>query len=232
MKGASLAVLGLVLPLIDCGRSPAPMTAPSEGPQSPVQRTLVGQVFEIVPGGRIPAAGITLSLAVVTGNCPAPICSSTITYLHTTTGSDGRFNFSNLPYGVAAVRTSSPAHQQLCGAVVTLDGLINVEVEITSKTHPQPSPTQPALRITGQVYETTPAGRVGIAGALVYTEWLFPDMPFVQVDADNDGRFSLCGIPALSKIAFGAWHLAYEESYKWHQFSTDGTLDIELERKH
>ena len=94
------------------------------------------------------------------------------------------------------------------------------------------SPTTPALRITGQVYETTPTGRVGIAGALVYTEWQFPDMPFIQVDADNDGRFSLCGIPANSNIAFGAWHLAYEESYKWHQFSTDRTLDIELERKH
>jgi hypothetical protein len=188
-------------------------------------------VFEIVPGARVPAAGITLSVAIVTGNCPAAVCNSSITYLTTTTGLDGRFSFPNLPVGVAAVRTSSATHQQLCGAVVTLDGLTEVVVEVTSKEHPQHSPTMPGLRITGQVYEMTPAGRVGIAGALVYTEWLFPDMPFVQVDAGKDGRFSLCGIPPNSRIAFGAWHAAYEENYRWHQFNADTNLDIELERK-
>jgi hypothetical protein len=87
----------------------------------------------------------------------------------------------------------------------------------------------PPLRLTGQVYETTPAGRVGVGGALVAFDW-HSDGTFFELYAGADGRFTACGIPANRPIAVSAWQQGFDGPYEWRQFAADTTLDLELKR--
>jgi hypothetical protein len=162
--------------------------------------------------------------------CDRPcIRAASITYKETSSGADGRYHFPELPPGSAIVVAHSSTHQQVCGAFVALTATTQLDVEVTSRENPQPSPTMPPLRLTGLVYETTSAGRVGVGGALVAFDWL-PDGPFFELYADADGRFSACGIPANRPIAVSAWQQGFDGPYAWHQFAADTTLDLELKR--
>jgi hypothetical protein len=195
--------------------------------------TLSGTVFEVIPGARVPAPGVSVTAVVVTDDSCSPPCFNKKTWVResTTSGPDGRYHFPLLPPGPAIVLTSSSAHQQVCGAATTLSATAQLDVEITSKSNPQPSPTMPPLTITGQIYETTTSGRVGLDGASVYMEWIAPDSPFMTFTADKNGRFSACGIPANTAIAFWTFKTGYNDPYDWHQFSKDSTIDIELTRR-
>jgi hypothetical protein len=112
-----------------------------------------------------------------------------------------------------------------------LSAVTELDLEITSTSNPQPSPTMPPLRVSGQIFEMTSNGRVGVGGASIGLDWMGPDSPFITVNADKNGRYTTCGIPAHAPIAFWALKAGYTDSYTWHQFSTDGTLDIELTRR-
>ena len=73
--------------------------APVPGQQTPT--TVSGQVFELVPGGRIPAAGFPVDVTVVTiGGCSPP-CTFTRTWNRATTtaGPDGRYRFTSIKPG-------------------------------------------------------------------------------------------------------------------------------------
>jgi len=194
--------------------------------------TLSGRVFEVIPGGRVPAPGIGVTAFVVTPSACSPPCSQTFTSHGTTSGPDGRYQFPKLPAGSAIVVTSSDAHQQVCGAATVLSAATELDVEITSRSNPQPSPTMAPLRITGRIFETTPSGRVGVDGASIYIDWLAPDSPFMTIYADREGRFTACGIPANTQLGFWTSKAGYDDPYAWHQFSADtGAVDIELKRK-
>jgi hypothetical protein len=154
------------------------------------------------------------------------------TYETTTTGPDGQYHFPKLPPGPAVVLANSPGRRQVCGAYAELTAMTQLDVEITSIADPQPSPTLPSVKVTGQMYEMTPGGRVGVGGAELYMEW-HNDMPFLSVYADANGNYTACGIPANRPIAFWpfVWHQGFEDPYVWHQFSGDTTIDIELKRR-
>jgi hypothetical protein len=131
----------------------------------------------------------------------------------------------------AIVRTHSATHRQICGATAELDLVTQLDVEITSGTTRQPSSTTlPPVRVTGQIYEMTPAGRVGIDGAEIYTEWA-SDGPFQTFYAGADGRYTACGIPADWPIGFETSRRGYNGFYVRRQFSADSIFDIELERQ-
>jgi hypothetical protein len=166
---------------------------------------------------------------VITGNCPAPVCTSHFIYDGTTTGPDGRYSFPDLPAGLVVVRGQSATHRQLCGALAELDQTTRLDLEITSRANPQPSPMMPPLKVSGQVFETTPAGRVGVGGAQVVFEWYY-EVTVLDIYADADGHYEACGIPANRPIAVGAWQEGFEGPYARHQFSADTTLDLELKR--
>jgi hypothetical protein len=154
----------------------------------------------------------------------------------TETDHEGRYRFSDLPAGRAVVLAPSfsSTHRQVCGAagVVGPETQLDLDVEITAIANPQPSLTLPKLKVTGQVYENTPEGRTGVAGAVISLEWL-PDAPFLYVFTDANGHYTACGIPPEWPIAFWplVWHQGYYDPYEWHRFSTDTTLDIELKRR-
>ena len=48
---------------------------------------------------------------------------------------------------------------------------------------------------------------------------------FLEVDADANGNYLACGLPANWPIRFIS---GFDDYQAWHQFSADGTLDIEL----
>jgi hypothetical protein len=92
--------------------------------------------------------------------------------------------------------------------------------------------------VTGQIYEVTPAGRVGLGGAVIYVYWA-NDGYFLTVVADADGYYLACGIPANRPMAFevarnlsAGYNGDYEIPYIWYQFGgADLTRDIELKRR-
>jgi hypothetical protein len=132
--------------------------------------------------------------------------------------------------GLPGVRPRSVA--QLYGA--GLHGLVlgrAKDVEITSRSNRQPSLTMPPLRVSGQLFQITPAGRVGLSrGSLDLSLSLDASAQttstafFLEVDADAKGNYLACGFPANWPIRFTS---GYEDYQKWHQFGADGTLDIE-----
>jgi hypothetical protein len=208
------------------------LTSPSPVPQGPY--ALSGRVFEVMRGSRVPAADFAvLAVVATTSGCSSPCVSTTkFTYEGTTTGPDGRYLFAQMPPGRAVLLANSATHRQVCGAAAVLTAATELDVEITSRADPQPSPTLPAVRISGQMYEMTPAGRAGVGGAVLYLEW-YNDAPFLYVYADEEGRYLACGIPRNWQIAFWplVWHQGFEDPYVWHQFNADSTLDIELKRR-
>jgi hypothetical protein len=47
---------------------------------------------------------------------------------------------------------------------------------------------------------------------------------FLEVDADANGYYLACGLPANWPIRFTS---GFEDYQAWHQFTADATLDIE-----
>jgi hypothetical protein len=226
-----VSTLGLILLLHGCGPPSPALTQPS--PVVPQTTNLSGQVFEVLASGRAPAANIPLLAVVVTSEACASPCRSTtrFTYWNTTSGSDGRYALTNLPPGAAVILEGSTLYQQTCGAGTELSADTRLDVEITSHANPQRSPTMTPLRVSGQVYEMTASGRIGIAGASIGLEHHAPDAPFLDVVTDADGRYTICGIPRSWPIAFWVGKSGYSDSYTWRSFGADGTLDIELQRR-
>jgi hypothetical protein len=198
MVAAGLAaVLGLIVPIAGCDSgSPTSGVTPTSPSATPAPLTLFGQVFELTPGRRVPTADFPVTTVV------EPSGGGRWTYERTTTGPDGRYHFPNLPAGSAFVLAYTTTHRQVCGAVARLGAATELEVEITSRANPQPSTTMPSLRVTGQVYQTTPSERAGVGGTFIYLEHDAPDAPFLEVYADADGHYTTCGIPTNTRIGF------------------------------
>lgn len=224
--------VALVVPMTACdGPSPTMPNVPPARPAPPAatEVSLSGQVFDLTPEGRIPAAAVLLGVSVLSGNCPGNPCTTTHTWRTTETGPDGRYSFSSLPAGTAALRSLLGTHRQVCGAFTPLRVSTQLDLEITSKANPQLPLALAPLRITGQVYEATAAGRIGVAGALVYFDWAWETF-FFGVEADGDGRYAVCGIPPNWQMGTAAWQDGYDEAYSYRYFNADTTLDFELKR--
>ena len=165
---------------------------------------------------------------VLSRNCTAPVCTDAQS---TRTGPDGRYSFSELPEGRVVVTANTAAHAQVCGATSVLSATTQLDVEITSRTNRQPSLTMPPLRVSGQLFRITPAGRVGVSRGEIALELSLDASAqttstafFLEVDADANGNYLACGLPANWPIRFIS---GFEDYQAWHQFSADGTLDIE-----
>jgi hypothetical protein len=108
------------------------------------------------------------------------------------------------------------------------------DLEVTTIANPQRSPVPAPLTVTGEIYEATPAGRVGLGGAVIYLEWAF-ESNFLTVVADAEGRYQACGIPASRPMKFEVFRSVTEgydpecANYIWGwDFGTAPTRDIEL----
>jgi hypothetical protein len=123
---------------------------------------------------------------------------------------------------------------QLCAAAVQVGpGTADLDLEVTSLFGPQPSPAKRPLVISGQVYEMTSAGRVGIAGADLAVEWNYDSWLWGAIFTDDDGRYSICGIPAGWSLNFvaGKRESGFDYIYRAAVFHVDTTFDIELKRR-
>jgi hypothetical protein len=187
-----------------------------------------GHVFEVLAGTHVPAADFPVRVRVLSPGCTAPVCVDALT---TRTGPDGRYTFSDLPAGRVVVTANTAAHAQVCGVTSVLPVTAPLDVEITARTNRQPSVTMPALRVSGQLFRMTPAGRMGVSHgeiALALSLDGTAQTPlaafFLEVDADANGDYVACGLPATWLIRFVS---GFEDYEAWHRFTTDATLDIE-----
>jgi hypothetical protein len=190
-----------------------------------------GQVFEVVSGANVPAADFPLFVRVLSRNCTAPVCTDSFSPAQSTrTGPDGRYRFVELPEGRVVISANTATHAQVCGATAVLGTTTQLDVEITARTSRQPSLTVPPLRVSGQLFQSTPAGRVGVRGEIALALSLEASSQttstalFLEVDTDANGNYLACGLPANWPIRFVS---GFEDYQAWHQFSADGTLDIE-----
>jgi hypothetical protein len=137
---------------------------------------------------------------------------------------------------MAIVHTGShgaPSYLQLCAAAVQLGpGIPDLDLEVTSPVNPQPSLAKRPLVISGQVYEMTAAGRVGVAGGHVAVEWNSDSWLWGAIFADADGRYTICGIPAGWTLGFhaGKPESGYAYVYKEAVFHANATFDVEVKR--
>jgi hypothetical protein len=187
-----------------------------------------GQVFEVISGAHVPAADFPVWVRVLSRNCTALVCAAA---QETRTGSDGRYSFGELPEGRVVVTANTAAHAQVCGATSVLSAMTQLDVEITSRTRRQPSLTMPPLRVSGLLFRNTPSGRVGVSfGEIALDLSLDASVQttsaafFLEVDADANGNYHACGLPANWPIRFTS---GFEDYQAWHTFSADATLDIE-----
>lgn len=220
-----------ILAIAACGSSP---TSPPPPPPPPAASLSVsGRVLEVISGAHVPVADITVFVRVLSRTCTAPVCTTTQS-TSTRTGADGRYRFSDLPEGRVVITANSAAHAQVCGSTAVLSAETQLDVEVTSRTNRQPSLTMPPLRVSGLLFRTTPAGRVGVSRGEIAL-YLSSDASvqttapafFLEVDADANGNYLACGLPANWPIRFTS---GFEDYEAWHQFSADGNLDIELKQ--
>lgn len=216
---ASIAACG------SSGSSPGP-TSPD--PPAPASFSVSGRVLEVIAGAHVPAADFPVFVRVLSRTCTAPVCT---TAQSVRTGPDGRYSLGELPAGRVLVTANTMAHAQVCGTTAVLQATTLLDVEITARTNRQASLIMPPLRVSGLLFRTTPAGRVGVSRGEIALQ-LSVDATsqiaalgfFLEVDADANGNFLACGLPANWPIQFVS---GFEDYQAWHQFSADATLDIE-----
>ena len=223
------ATLCASLTIAACG---SPGTSPGSmqpgSPSPPPSFSVSGRVLEVISGAHVPKADFPVLVRVLARNCAAPVCADAQT---TRTGSDGRYSFGQLPEGRVVVTANTATYAQVCGTTAVLTGTMQLDVEVTSRTNRQPSLNMPLLRVSGQLFRVTSDGRVGVSrgeialslsldGSAQTTSTAF----FLEVDANTSGNYIACGVPANWPILFIS---GFEDYRAWHQFSVDGTLDIE-----
>lgn len=234
-----LSALLLVFLCEGCASPVSPTSDPDvENPPPVPARTvdLSGTVFEIRGGSRTPAANHSLWAQVG----PPPRVSGSFSYPRATTDSAGRYTFRDLPVGdIAVVFAGGPGfslegYQQLCAAAVKLGpGGGDLDIEVTSSGNPEPSPVPRPLVVSGQVYEMTPAGRVGVAHAALAVEWSYESWLWGAIFTDAEGRYAMCGMPSgwALTIYAGKPDSGYEYVSKGAAFSGNATFDIEVRRQ-
>jgi hypothetical protein len=201
---------------------------PTPQPPPASSFSVSGRVLEVVSGAHVPAADFPLTVRVLSSNCTAPVCTSA---QNGRTGLDGRYSVAELPAGRVVVTANTATHAQVCGATSLLGASTQLDLEITSRSNRQSSLISPPLRVSGQLFRNTPAGRVGVSRgeiglslSLEASTQTSVTAFFLEVDADANGNYVACGLPANWPIRFVS---GFEDYQAWHQFSADGTLDIE-----
>jgi hypothetical protein len=185
-------------------------------------------VLEVVSGAHVPAADFPVRVRVLARNCTAAVCMDAQT---TRTGPDGRYRFSGLPEGRVVVTANTAEQAQACGVTAVLSATTQLDVEISPRNNRQRSLTNPPLHVSGQLFRNTAAGRVGVsrgeialALSLDQSTQTTATAFFLEVDADANGNYVACGLPADWPIHFVS---GFEDYQAWHRFVADATLDIE-----
>jgi hypothetical protein len=221
-----LMVLILAVAACDSRRRHGGITGPLPPATSP---SLSGQVFDVTPAGRFPLAGSEVRIVVTQQTSPN---SSRRIYMATTTGPDGRYSFPELPAGSAVVHAGAPGRRQICGALTALVANTQQDLEVTSTSNPQRPPSPSPFIVTGRIYETTLAGRVGLGGAAIHLEFGYEGY-FLTVVADAEGFYQACGIsPPMGFEVFRSVSDGYDSEcanyVSGRDFGTAPTRDFEL----
>jgi hypothetical protein len=205
MRKPTVAALAAIT--IACGaRAPISPTTPSANTQpasyaQPPKFMLSGLVFENRGGVKQPVGGASVAVWGVPCRTTSPNLNGCTTWLANigvpdlVSDSEGRF-VAPVPGGsLLTVLPYKRGFVQPCGASVLLQQDLGIEVELMSadsfNTMNPPLPSSSGPLLTGTVFETTPDGPVGVAGAYVSVESL-PDLVVADTITDLAGRFAFC----------------------------------------
>jgi hypothetical protein len=165
-----------------------------------------GVVSEITPQGPRPFQGVSINAWIQT-----PMLGYSYMWAHGPIASDaaGHYRLSDLSGATAQVQVWKDGYFQQCAApVITVDGDMNVDVQLVAKANlfvssspvlPQPAGTR---IVSGMIFETTATGRQPIADAFVDFEPI-DDSPAATTSSDAAGRYLLCGIPDSHTVSIG-----------------------------
>lgn len=199
MTRFTLAVFILATVACGAGAPPAGPTTPTTS--TPLSYTLSGEVFENVAGTKQPVAGAGIYLwgvpcAIV---LPGHNC---ITWYGAVTGhdpvsdGDGRYVAPDVPLRQVSIIVGKAGYVQPCAATGYAQNA-GVDVELVSMASlntasPLPLMTN-GVRVVGTVFEMTPDGARGVAGAFVDVE-TEPDLAVATTMTDLTGHFTMCNV--------------------------------------
>ena len=184
------------------------------------------------PGtGAIPNASVNLDVGMSTG-----IYSYWWANGPVRTNEAGTFSAPNLPDSNVSVFTVPAGYMQPCAvtARVRSDTQVRVELMPTSAFDAVEAP-RPQLAVepsvTGDIYETSSAGRQPISGAVVWLEEPL-GISYAATPSDGDGSYFICNVDDLPTLA---WLTVAKDGYETVSVGPvngpdSRTLDIELKR--
>jgi Carboxypeptidase regulatory-like domain len=225
---------------IGCGEARMP-TQPSSGtsgatsPAAPY--TLSGTVFESTATGAQPVAGAQLRVSIE--DSPAPGHFRYYAFGAVTADAQGRYEVTPLPAGLVWLDAAwSPAvrgieqdsYVQPCAAAVRVQRDTTFDVELLRAGAGQSPRMIRPFTISGNVFETTPDGRLPVAGVRIFAEKVI-DFVATGAVSDAQGRYLLCGLPAdaWSVVAVADGYQLWSSAYT--PLVSDRQVDIELLRR-
>ena len=217
-------LLTIVLALISCGEpqppgslAPSPFTITRlPGPGI----TLSGTTLEVSPDGTRRPIRVWDVLVDVDVNYPLDSQQGALVPVD----ARGRYRLAGVPDGrfvkISHVDTADVRRYRFCATNTVTSGDTVLDVPLFLPGAPVPGPT-----LSGQIFTVTAGNRVPVADAVVYfkSKGFGPD---VMEITDNDGRYSMCGIPPLPGTLYMACddHTPYSEAV---EVRSDQVIDID-----
>lgn len=148
------------------------------------------------------------------------------------TDASGNYRISDLPPALILLQAWSAGYDQPCGSLVELTApSATADIELVAETNPVVMPEPPAPALYGVVYEDAAGGRKPVSGARVFFETSM-DLVAATTTTDEQGRYTLCRLPALSPFqAVTPVKAGYITQATTVSVSGVTQLDLEMERQ-
>ena len=225
-----LLLVCLLLLATACTDSHTAPVAPSGLPNGstgapPALVNLSGTVYEYTPAGRRSLPNVPLDVSVDFQAWPPQLTSD----------AEGRYGILKAPMSALKVRAEAPGYSQPCRAGAILDRDTTLDVHLVSdtlltSTGPPPSMPVAERRISGRVFERTPAGTQPISGSRIIGDFSagFGWAPSATTLTDATGSYLLCGLEGDLGVELNVSKAGYAGATVHINLGLSTTYDIEL----
>ncbi|HEX6252471.1 MAG TPA: carboxypeptidase regulatory-like domain-containing protein [Gemmatimonadaceae bacterium] len=148
------------------------------------------------------------------------------------TDASGNYRISDLPPARVLLQAWSAGYDQPCASLVELTTpTATADIDLVAESNPVLLPEPPAPALYGVVYQPTATGKQPVPGARVYFETAM-DLVAATTTTDEQGRYTLCRLPALSPLqAVTPVKAGYVTRTSTVSVSGVTRLDLEMERQ-
>ena len=221
-----------VVAITACGGAPAvPPTSPSPPlaltTPLPPSRTVTGSVWLSSPTAPQPLTGVVVGIWLERPHSGGPVGS-------VKSDSAGRFSFETPADALVRLYSRPQGFYQPCLSTVRVDQT-EATIRLVAESHLLQARDWPDFaverRLSGTIFEASPAGRLPIADAWVQVDGVMGDgRPLADTRSDATGRFVVCGLERETQIPH-----ALVVSKPGYQYATAGVptqgggpVDVEL----